>query len=387
MGILIGSGISTSEDSAAAGREASLQAVAALGAVRPALLLIFATDHYADQELLAAVQAAGAPATVAGCSSAGILGATGVYERAVAVMALGGDGFESRVAVGEGIAHGQSQASTQIGEALLGGEAELDGPAVAITLASRAKSLDELTHQLSTELGPLCPLVGAGAGDNLTFSRQRLFYDQQTLSESALVVALTSPYGFGIGVQHGCTPAGRNHIVTSSDGGIVHEIDHRPATAFYRDLLAESGRPFEEFAAVSLLYPIGLVRSGGSVVRSPLGLEGEGSVRFGGDVPARAIISAMRLDSDSLIAAAGRAAEQARSALGGRRAAGVIVFSCVTRRLLLGPECRREVEALTTVFGPEVPIVGMYSYGEIGGGDAPVVCHNTSIVVLAIAAS
>jgi methyl-accepting chemotaxis protein len=87
-----------------------------------------------------------------------------------------------------------------------------------------------------------------------------------------------------------------------------------------------------------------------------------------------------------LVAAAKRAAVEARDRLGGARAAGVLLFDCICRGAILGDEFDREVRAIREVF-PKVPLAGFLTYGEIarysGRLDG---WHNTTAVVVAIPA-
>ena len=86
------------------------------------------------------------------------------------------------------------------------------------------------------------------------------------------------------------------------------------------------------------------------------------------------------------MAAARSAAQKAQAAVEGD-VAGVLLFSCITRRLVLGARAAEEVAAVAEVFGPDVPIAGFSSYGEIarvkGKLDG---YHNHTIVVAAIPA-
>ena len=50
----------------------------------------------------------------------------------------------------------------------------------------------------------------------------------------------------------------------------------------------------------------------------------------------------------------------------GTRPEAALMFSCVTRRILLGSRASTEVALARTELGPSVPLAGLYCYGEIG---------------------
>ncbi len=85
-----------------------------------------------------------------------------------------------------------------------------------------------------------------------------------------------------------------------------------------------------------------------------------------------------------MVEAARSAAIEAKEHLGTSEAAGVLLFDCVCRGMILGDGFDREVEAVRSVFG-DVPMSGFLTYGEIaryrGRLDG---WHNATAVVVAI---
>jgi methyl-accepting chemotaxis protein len=87
-----------------------------------------------------------------------------------------------------------------------------------------------------------------------------------------------------------------------------------------------------------------------------------------------------------MIAAAREAAEEARDRLGGAEAAGVLLFDCVCRGMILREEFGKEIDAVRLVFG-DVPVAGFLTYGEIAQSAGRLEgWHNATVVVAAIPA-
>ena len=81
-----------------------------------------------------------------------------------------------------------------------------------------------------------------------------------------------------------------------------------------------------------------------------------------------------------------RAAEEAHRNLRGVPAAGVLLFDCVCRGMILDKAFDREIEAVQSVF-PNVPIAGLLTYGEIARFRGRLEgWHNATAVVAAIPA-
>ena len=104
------------------------------------------------------------------------------------------------------------------------------------------------------------------------------------------------------------------------------------------------------------------------------------------DIEEGASVCILDGEPDSMVEACGRAASEAKANLKGAKAAGVLVFDCVCRGMILGDKFQREIDAVRKVF-PDTPVTGFLTYGEIarfrGRLDG---WHNTTTVVTAIPA-
>ena len=61
------------------------------------------------------------------------------------------------------------------------------------------------------------------------------------------------------------------------------------------------------------------------------------------------------------------------------------MFNCIARNKLLGIECKTEIDAVREVIGKDVPIIGFYTYGEVGPFEAEKgksVFHNETMNLL-----
>jgi len=85
-----------------------------------------------------------------------------------------------------------------------------------------------------------------------------------------------------------------------------------------------------------------------------------------------------------MVEAARSAAEEAKKHLGGKKAAGVLLFDCVCRGMILKEGFQKEIDAVRSVFG-DAPITGFLTYGEIARYEGKLDgWHNATAVVVAI---
>jgi methyl-accepting chemotaxis protein len=177
--------------------------------------------------------------------------------------------------------------------------------------------------------------------------------------------------------------------VTRAEGNVVHELDGEPPFEVYRRHAAERGVQLTRDNAAP--YMIGnelgihffekIARA-----RAPLSVGSDGSISCAAAIPRGSMVSILDGDPSSMVSAARAAAEEARDRVGGGAVAGVLLFDCICRGMILKEQFQREIDAVRGVFG-DVPVAGFLTYGEIaryqGNLDG---WHNATAVVAAIPA-
>jgi methyl-accepting chemotaxis protein len=177
--------------------------------------------------------------------------------------------------------------------------------------------------------------------------------------------------------------------VTRASGNVVRQIDGRPAFDVYKDYAAGRGVKLtaENAGPFLIANELGIfVFDEPRRARTPLSVGADGSLTCAAEIHEGATVSILDGEPTSMVEAARRAALEAQKNLGGARAAGVLLFDCVCRGMILNSHFGREIEAVRSVF-PDVPVTGLLTYGEIarfkGRLDG---WHNTTAVVAAIPA-
>jgi methyl-accepting chemotaxis protein len=177
--------------------------------------------------------------------------------------------------------------------------------------------------------------------------------------------------------------------VTRAEANVVFEIDGQPAFSVYEKHAAERGvRLTRENASPYLIAnELGIhffERIGRA--RAPLSVGPDGSLICAAEIPRGSMVSILDGDPDSMVRAARTAAEQARANLHGVGVAGVLLFDCVCRGMILKDAFQREIDAVRAVF-PDTPIAGFLTYGEIARSHERLDgWHNATAVVAAIPA-
>jgi hypothetical protein len=220
---------------------------------------------------------------------------------------------------------------------------------------------------LRTALGPGVPIVGGGAAprdpstepDGVT---SREFAGDVVTGDGLAILVFAGPVAFSFGVDTGWRGVGPRATITRTSGANVAEIDGRPALEFYQRFVG-AGPP----AVANPLAVFDEPASDHFYLRTPVAYDRErGSIGFFGAVPEGATVQLTMAGLDQIFEGARASIDDAlRGFPDGARPEGALLFSCATRKFLMGTRAAREIELAREVLGAALPIGGFYCMGEI----------------------
>jgi methyl-accepting chemotaxis protein len=207
--------------------------------------------------------------------------------------------------------------------------------------------------------------------------------------DAAAALHVFSERPWGLGVDHGLEPTSKPMRVTKARDNVVSELDGEPAFVAYKRHAAARGVQLTPDSAGAYLIgnELGIhFFEKISRARAPLSVDAEGGLVCAAAIPRGAMVSILDGEPGRMISAARAAAVEAKAQLNGAEAAGVLLFDCVCRGMILKSQFDREVDAVRSVF-PNAPIAGFLTYGEIARSHEKLDgWHNTTAVVVAIPA-
>jgi hypothetical protein len=328
-------------------------------------------------------------AHILGCSTGGQIHNDDVTDDEIAAAAIRFDATGLRIASepAPGPAHSRA-CGAAIGRALT--SADLAG----IFVLSDGLNVNgsELVAGISGVVGDKVSVTGGLAGDGGDFRETLVGADCPPRTQ---LVAAVGFYGPAIRIGHGSAGGwdefGPRRQITKSRGNVLFEFDGQPALDLYELYLGEDearGLP-----GSALLFPLRIFdpqRPDHDIVRTILAVDREArSMTFAGDVPEGWTAQLMRGNFDRLAAGAAMAAREAADRIGENRNGDqlAILVSCIGRRLLMGQHTADELEAASAEFGPQIPQLGFYSYGEISPHRVSGACelHNQTMTVTMLA--
>ncbi len=328
-------------------------------------------------------------ADILGCSTGGQIHNDDVTDDEIAAAAIGFDATKLRIAYEPAPAPESSRiCGATIGRMLAAPDL------VGIFVLSDGLNVNgsELVAGITGATGERVAVTGGLAGDGADF--------RETLVGANCVprkqmVAAVGFYGSAIRIGHGSAGGwdefGPRRQITRSRGNVLFEFDNQPALDLYELYLG--GEEARGLPGSGLLFPLRIFdpeRPDHDIVRTILAVDHEArSMTFAGDVPEGWTAQLMRGNFDRLAAGAAAAARQAANGLDRARTGDqlAILVSCIGRRLLMGQHTADELEAASGEFGPHIPQLGFYSYGEISPHLVSGICelHNQTMTVTTIA--
>lgn len=235
--------------------------------------------------------------------------------------------------------------------------------------------LASFLDMLYTRFGGRVHYMGVNAGSE-TFTPVPCLFDHQRFVQGG-ILAMVLPEHEGAVMDHGYEYGQADHMTmaTATVGNRIASIDWRPAFEVYAEMaMKEYGVEVtrENFYSMAVHFPLGIIRAEDEVlVRIPVILEDDGSVRCVGEVPENSLLTLLHApderDKKTIIKIDQR--------YNYPRDDTVLLFYCAGRKMHLADQAEKELAELVDELSPAI-VVGALSLGEIGSfraGDYPYV--------------
>ncbi|ADB62519.1 domain of unknown function DUF1745 [Haloterrigena turkmenica DSM 5511] len=379
--ILAGVGHATDDDPTAAGRRAARAARDDLGG-EERIAYAFGSSEYDQTALLGGIED-GLDCPVVGCSTAGEIARAQSHTESVVVLALAGDGIRPGVGSAPEFAEFSREAGMEAASAAVDDLG--DGPVPTSVSASESGRRRWYPKLLVNAFGPgltgskewaligvqdalgWAHVSGGFAGDDWKLDTTWVYRDGEPVEDSMTVAAMDVDVKTGIGVANGLRETDHTFTVTSAEDNRLYELDGKPALEAYRDRYGD--RVTQEHFLMT--HPLGTDDDGEeSHIAMIADVDEETGSMIVGEKPLEdgQKLTVMDTSADAVLDGVETAIDRALTAAGGPEdIAAVLVFDCNCRWFHLSNEETRnaELDIVRERVGPDVPVAGFYSYGEI----------------------
>lgn len=392
--ILSGVGSSQNHNPQAAVDEAYSEATKYLANNEPTFVLLLASSTtYDQQQLLNTLKTKAPIAKIMGGSTAGEITSTaGSIDNSIAIMAIYSDQTKFITGVGTNINVDAKKAGQDLAKNIL--EQNQQKPkAMLIIPDGLAGNGADIVRGVLDVFGSDFMVAGGSAGDDYVFKQTYQYFDQHLLTNSVVGVGIDGNFSFGIGVRHGWIPIGTSRIATKVKGNVLYELDDKPAVQIYEDSFGKDKNPIdkkEPFARLAITYPLGIPapNKDGFLIRDPMLVDDTGAITLAAEIPQGSEVHVMIGSREEAIEAAVDATKKAMAQVEGKTIKAAFLFNCIARKKLLMQKKQEEVDKIRQVLGPDIPLIGFYTYGEqapLGGEVVTCSFHNETDVIFLLA--
>lgn len=255
----VGVGYSELPDTAAAGREAALEAAKRAGRGTPCdLALLFATARHDAGRLREAVASVIGPAVpIVGGGAVGIISNDrfGYAGDQIGLALIWLEGARCELLVEGDLAKGEAAAGERLGRKLLNLGTTPASPVLLLYDSINRTQGDVRMHMatyllegLERGLGFLPDLFGAGMMGDYACTTVHQWTGREMALHTALALAFSGEVRVDTAIMHGCRPASSYYTVTKADKQTILEINGQPALRFIGGVtgsaLPPEGYPF-----------------------------------------------------------------------------------------------------------------------------------------------
>ena len=362
-----GGALVQSADPREAATRAVEQATRALGDTPPALAVLFASAHFlaAAEDLLAAITNALGPLPLIGCVAQAVAGGAREIESEPAVSLWLGAGLGPVETFA--MEYIRTPSGGAYGGYLFPSEPQGAHLLICDPFTFPADAL--LTHL--NDKSPGAVVMGGMASAALAPRQSQLFLDDRVLSAGAVGVHLPDAEIHPL-VAQGCRPIGDAFIVTRADGNLIRELGGRPPLVRLREMAAALPSRDTELLAQGLQLGVVIDEyraepgQGDFLIRGVVGADPDsGAIAVGDQIQVGQTVQFHVRDAQSADEDLRRALERESAALGGRRPAGALLFTCNGRGSRLFTEPDHDAGLIAATLG-DIPVAGFFCAGELG---------------------
>ncbi len=365
-------------------QEILMQIQTSIGDTIPKAGILLCTTNFDHSQIITYIRKALPGMELVGCTSDGEMSSVnGFCDHSVVLMVFVSDMIEIHAGVGRDLhAHSREAGMEAARSAYSRMKQQRGNERFAIIFSDPTDiGASDVDFGIAAQLGEAFPLIGAAAAEHPKQRTAYQFYNDEILTDSAVILLFAGPVCFSFQAQGGYAPLAAKAKITSFARYVLYRIENDHALAFFERTVGEGYSQFMTYCCA--IFEEGLK---GFCLRRVNSVDPKlGSISLNGSVADDAWIQIGVTDKTSVIASCNSSLRDAIEAYPGTKPAAALVFSSARRKTVLEGETVHETEIVHEYLN-DIPFAGFYSFGElcpIEKGTVPRF-HDTTFVTLLI---
>lgn len=396
MSTIFATSVVKEKDSCAAGMALGLDALNKMHGEKPDVAVVFGSPDYDYDQVFNSIRSVAGNIQIVGCTSAGEFTEKEVSHGGIACAFISSDTHSFFSGIGAGV---QKQQNMAVEDALKDIPKEIPGfPYLSAMLFvdGLCGKGEETMQTASSMLGSNVKLFGGAAADNFRFKKTHVFGAGSTYTDAVSICLVASQKPIICSAKHGHHPISPPLRITKAKDNILYELDGKVALDVSKEYAHEEIAEFdlkknysihdsEALSKYLLKHEAGVVIANDTYkIRFPISCNPDGSLNFVCTIDKNTFIQIMGTQPSDQITSAKCAAKQALEIADGAKIAGLIIFDCACRGMILKERFSSAVDAIKETF-PGIPMLGVETYGEIAHENGSCAeFHNTTTVIMLI---
>ena len=367
---------STHIDSAKAAEAASRQAMDHAGISKASVTILFSTIDHAPkyQDVLKVVRKITKAPHVIGASGYGVITERIEIERrpAIGVMVLELESIEAQSFLVPNLQESSFRAGQRVAESL---QHKDPPPSLMLALADTFSFQSASFFDGFEETWGYIPIIGGTAAEDGAEEKTYQMRNHEVAFDAVAGLTLSGQFRSEMGLTQSCQPFGEPFRVTRANGNTIYEIEGRPAYDMLLESLTEIEfeNPHHLFQRIFLGLPTrdfqtDFTRSN-YLIRNITGVNAKKGVLTcvtpveAGDIMTFTVRDAERARHDLLLTL-----RDLKERFGSTKPAFGFYFNCCARGEALYDRLNEDTKFIRQFF-PDVPILGIFAYGELSPVD------------------
>ena len=299
------------------------------------------------------------------CSTAGEIRDEHIYEKGLTGLLLDINPDYYKINVEENIEEDCFQSGKKVG---IAAKEFCDFPAL-LTFFGMTANAEKLIAGMTSVVKEKVNIFGGMAADDFKMEKTYCITNAGIFTDANVSLIFNQDKVELVGrAISGWVPIGMMNTITKAAGNIIYEINGKPALQAFESYFGSFGENAQDTQVISVgvaQYPLQIIRNGNTILRAALKTNNhDHSILMAGPVHTGdefrfSIAPGFEVVEDTIEGFQEYHKSQPT-------ADALILISCKARHLSLGPFVEDEVKGIQNIW--KKPLVGFFSYGEVGLG-------------------
>jgi len=245
--------------------------------------------------------------------------------------------------------------------------------------------ISKFVFRLYDEIGSDHHVFGSGAGFS-SFKRENcLFTHEGFFMDVAIIVPISN--NITQSTRHGWKPIAGPYIATRTSANLLEELNWKPAYTVCKSILESQENTTidaDNYYKYAKRYPFGIRRSNSEyLIRDPVNLESETSIRFGAEIPSNSVLYLMNSADNDMLKAGSEACKEVISQC--ENPLFMFVADCISRTWILNERFLEELDNINDAAREiDLTVYGVYSMGEISSSNGGLLDYHHKTIVVSV---